>query len=164
MYKQKNTHKHPCLSGIRTHDSSVGAGENSSCPRPLGHCDRHIINMDLKVGCLHPVAFTRSGWGFPSNSTLVWIFYLVTATCFGLMTIFRRKYIYTWEMYKYYIHMEILRLIFWGGDFFFRRTESLQRHEPLGPRNLLSNSYRGLFYRKQSGQSVKLIAHQLLPR
>jgi hypothetical protein len=26
---------------------------------------------DLKVGCLHPVACTRSGSGFPSNATLV---------------------------------------------------------------------------------------------
>jgi hypothetical protein len=25
----------------------------------------------LKVGCLHPVACTRSGSGFPSNATLV---------------------------------------------------------------------------------------------
>jgi hypothetical protein len=33
----------------------------------------------LKVGCLHPVACTRSGSGFPSNATLVWIFYSVTA-------------------------------------------------------------------------------------
>jgi hypothetical protein len=49
--------------------------------------------LNLKVGCLHPVACTRSGSGFPSNATLVWIFYSVTATCFGLMTIFRRKYI-----------------------------------------------------------------------
>jgi hypothetical protein len=44
MYKQKkrtqNIHKHPCLSGIRTHDLSVGAGEDSSCLRPRGHCDR----------------------------------------------------------------------------------------------------------------------------
>jgi hypothetical protein len=32
----------------------------------------------LKVGCLHPVACTRSGSGFPSNATLVRIFYLVT--------------------------------------------------------------------------------------
>jgi hypothetical protein len=31
----------------------------------------------LKVGCLHPVACTRSGSGFPSNATLVWIFYSV---------------------------------------------------------------------------------------
>jgi hypothetical protein len=28
-------------SGIRTHDLSVGAGEDSSCLRPRGHCDRH---------------------------------------------------------------------------------------------------------------------------
>jgi hypothetical protein len=36
----------------------------------------------------------QSGSGFPSNATLVWIFYSVTDTCFGLMAIFRRKYIY----------------------------------------------------------------------
>jgi hypothetical protein len=29
---------------------------------------------------LRPVACTRSGSGFPSNTTLVWIFYSVTAT------------------------------------------------------------------------------------
>jgi hypothetical protein len=46
---------------------------------------------NLKVGCLHPVACTRSGSGFPSNATLVWIFYLVTATCFGIMTIFKTE-------------------------------------------------------------------------
>jgi hypothetical protein len=33
----------------------------------------------------------RSGSGFPSIAPLVLIFYLVTATCFGLMTIFRRS-------------------------------------------------------------------------
>jgi hypothetical protein len=38
----------------------------------------------LKVGCLHPVACTRSGSGFPSNATLFWIFYsIIAATCFG---------------------------------------------------------------------------------
>jgi hypothetical protein len=47
----------------------------------------------LKVCCLHPVACTRSCSGFPSKATLVWIFYSVIATCFGLMTNFRRKYI-----------------------------------------------------------------------
>jgi hypothetical protein len=34
------------------------------------------------------LCFIMLGSGFPSNATLVWIFYLVTATCFGLMTIF----------------------------------------------------------------------------
>jgi hypothetical protein len=29
-------------SGIRTHDPSVRAGEDGSCPRTRGHCDRHI--------------------------------------------------------------------------------------------------------------------------
>jgi hypothetical protein len=45
----------------------------------------------LKVGCLHPVACTRSGSGFSSNATLLWIFYSVfkledghkTETCSG---------------------------------------------------------------------------------
>jgi hypothetical protein len=45
--------------------------------------------MVLKVGCLHPVACTRSGSGFPSKATLVLRFYSVTDTCFGLMTIFK---------------------------------------------------------------------------
>jgi hypothetical protein len=35
------------------------------------------ITKYLKVGCLHPVACTRSGSGFPSNATLVCIFYSV---------------------------------------------------------------------------------------
>jgi hypothetical protein len=29
-------------SGIRTHDPSVRAGEDGSCSRPCGHCDRHV--------------------------------------------------------------------------------------------------------------------------
>jgi hypothetical protein len=45
------------------------------------------IILHLKAGCLHPVSCTRSGSGFPSNATLVWIFYSVTATCFGLIYI-----------------------------------------------------------------------------
>jgi hypothetical protein len=47
------------------------------------------VELNLKVGCLHPVVCTSSGSGFPSNATLFWIFYSVTATCFGLMTILR---------------------------------------------------------------------------
>jgi hypothetical protein len=53
---------------------------------------RSTCVYNLKVGCLHPVACTRSGSGFPSNATLFSIFYSVTATCFGLVTIFKRKY------------------------------------------------------------------------
>jgi DNA-binding sugar fermentation-stimulating protein len=34
---QKNIH---ASSGIRTHDPYVRAGEDSSCFRPRGHCDR----------------------------------------------------------------------------------------------------------------------------
>jgi hypothetical protein len=29
------------------------------------------VISNIKVGCLHPVARTRSGSGFPSNATLV---------------------------------------------------------------------------------------------
>jgi hypothetical protein len=36
--QNKRTDIH-ALSGIRTHDPSVRAGEDSSCFRPLGHCD-----------------------------------------------------------------------------------------------------------------------------
>jgi hypothetical protein len=35
----RNTDIHT-LSRIQTHDSSVRAGEDSSCLRPRGHCDR----------------------------------------------------------------------------------------------------------------------------
>jgi hypothetical protein len=37
--------------------------------------DNFFVNSspDLKVGCLHPVACTRSGSGFASNATLFWI-------------------------------------------------------------------------------------------
>jgi hypothetical protein len=35
-----NAHRHPCLSGIRTHDSSALTGEDGSCVRRRGNCDR----------------------------------------------------------------------------------------------------------------------------
>jgi hypothetical protein len=31
-------------------------------------------SLIFKVGCLHPIACTRSGSGFPSNATLVFFF------------------------------------------------------------------------------------------
>jgi hypothetical protein len=37
----KNTNIH-AFSGIRNHNLSVGKGEDSSCLRPRGHCDRQI--------------------------------------------------------------------------------------------------------------------------
>jgi hypothetical protein len=37
----RNTDIH-ASSGIRTHDPSVRASEDSSCLRPHGHCDRHM--------------------------------------------------------------------------------------------------------------------------
>jgi hypothetical protein len=33
--------------GIRTHDASVQAGEDSSCLRTRGHCDLHMYFADL---------------------------------------------------------------------------------------------------------------------
>jgi hypothetical protein len=47
IIRTQNTHKHPCLRGIRTHDPSVGAGEDSSCLRPRGHCDRRLFSVWL---------------------------------------------------------------------------------------------------------------------
>jgi hypothetical protein len=42
---QTNIH---ALSGIRTHDPSVRAGEDISCISPCGHCDRHVYIKTLK--------------------------------------------------------------------------------------------------------------------
>jgi hypothetical protein len=47
-------------------------------PVYLMFAKKYNRKCNLKVGCLHPVACTRLGSGFPSNATLVWIFYLVT--------------------------------------------------------------------------------------
>jgi hypothetical protein len=42
-----NTNIH-ALSGIRTHDPSVREGEDISCLRPRGHCDRpRFVNNSL---------------------------------------------------------------------------------------------------------------------
>jgi hypothetical protein len=48
----------------------------------------------LELRSLGGPAYNQSGSGFPSNATLFWIFYSITATCFGRMTIFKRKYVY----------------------------------------------------------------------
>jgi hypothetical protein len=40
--KQTGIH---ALSGIRSHDHNVRAGEGSSCLRRSGHCDRHLITL-----------------------------------------------------------------------------------------------------------------------
>jgi hypothetical protein len=42
--QNKRTHIH-ALSGIRIHDPSVEAGEDSSRLRPRGHCDRRLLAM-----------------------------------------------------------------------------------------------------------------------
>jgi hypothetical protein len=52
-----------------------------------------VTTDPLKVSVLPKLSRNVwSGSGFPCNATLVWIFYSVTATCFGLMTFFRRKF------------------------------------------------------------------------
>jgi hypothetical protein len=61
-----NAPRHGCLSdGIRTHDCSIRAGEESSCLRPRGNCDRLILKL------LHPIlniqwepksSYRRSRW------------------------------------------------------------------------------------------------------
>jgi hypothetical protein len=42
---QNKPHRHPCVSGIRTHDPSVWASEDSSCLRQRGHCDRQMVDI-----------------------------------------------------------------------------------------------------------------------
>jgi hypothetical protein len=37
------------LSGIRIHDPTVQAGEDSSCLRPRGHCDRPNVTTMIKI-------------------------------------------------------------------------------------------------------------------
>jgi hypothetical protein len=59
-YTQNNTDTDiHASSGIRTHDPSVRAGEDSSCLRPRGHCDRHNISywMLNKVYCSQNYCF-----------------------------------------------------------------------------------------------------------
>jgi hypothetical protein len=34
-------------SGIRTHYHNVWEGENISCRRPHGHCDRHVMTSEI---------------------------------------------------------------------------------------------------------------------
>jgi hypothetical protein len=48
-YTQNNTNTDiHVLSGIQTHDRSVGTCEDGSCPRPRGHCDRHVTLSYLR--------------------------------------------------------------------------------------------------------------------
>jgi hypothetical protein len=46
-------HRHPCSSGIRTHDPSVRASKDISCLRPRGCCDRqyqqHISCISVEI-------------------------------------------------------------------------------------------------------------------
>jgi hypothetical protein len=45
--------------GIRTHDPSIRAGEDSSCLRPGGHCDRLISNHPIII---RPNQNQQIGW------------------------------------------------------------------------------------------------------
>jgi hypothetical protein len=55
------------LSGIRTHDHSVRASEDSSCLRALGYRDRPRENLG-EVNCTKP--YVTNGGEFPFNSQL----------------------------------------------------------------------------------------------
>jgi hypothetical protein len=53
-----NADKHQCFSGIRTHDLSVRAGEDGSCLRPRGHCNRLIgCSVPIKVSFGRPYSY-----------------------------------------------------------------------------------------------------------
>jgi hypothetical protein len=45
------------LSGIRTHDPSVRASEDSSCLRQRGHCDRHKSYIVTKTACVKDTTY-----------------------------------------------------------------------------------------------------------
>jgi hypothetical protein len=60
--------------GSSTHRVSVqwvAYVSSKGLKRPEREVEHLAIFQNLKVGCLHPVACTRSGSGFPSNATLV---------------------------------------------------------------------------------------------
>jgi hypothetical protein len=42
-------HAHSTDIHVRTHDPSVRASEDSSCLRPRGHCDRHVLLMHVWI-------------------------------------------------------------------------------------------------------------------
>jgi hypothetical protein len=56
-YLHKRQHKHRInahtdiydLSGIRTHNPSVRASEDSSCFRPRGQCDQHYLVLSMFI-------------------------------------------------------------------------------------------------------------------
>jgi hypothetical protein len=50
---KRTQHRHPSLSGIRTHDPSVRASEDSSCLRLRGRCDRRPLPPRLlNIHCI----------------------------------------------------------------------------------------------------------------
>jgi hypothetical protein len=65
-YLYTGQHKHKvnahidihALSGIRTHDPSVRAGEDGSCLRPRGLCDRHVLPLGPDVLPSAPCSLT----------------------------------------------------------------------------------------------------------
>jgi hypothetical protein len=56
-------------SGIRTHDPSVRAGEDSYCLRPRGHCDGHLVLLQADKCKQCRLIFT-----FTSSSSLLPLF------------------------------------------------------------------------------------------
>jgi hypothetical protein len=64
------------LSGIRTHDPSVRAGEHISCLRPRGHCNRHDMDNSGSIPDMGMIIFfastSRSVLGPPSSLSYVY--------------------------------------------------------------------------------------------
>jgi hypothetical protein len=55
-------------SGIRTHDVSVGAGEDSSRLKPRGHCDRPIMANTFTYSVVQTAAWRNDQFGTGQQS------------------------------------------------------------------------------------------------
>jgi hypothetical protein len=65
--------------GIRTRDPSVWAGEDSSCLRPRGHCDRYSSNTWRAIHIVTEISI--SVHFYSSMAHVMWINNIVTCSC-----------------------------------------------------------------------------------
>jgi hypothetical protein len=83
-YTQNNTNREwthtdiHAFSGIRTQDHSVRAGEDGSCLRPRGHCDRLLWKI------IRP------------NYNLCWEGVVITDQTIMIILIYKQVYIFSW--------------------------------------------------------------------
>jgi hypothetical protein len=77
-YKHRINGNIHALSGIRIHDLSVQAGEDISCLRPRGHCDRLLTSSDRNF---YPILCRNISIVF-SNIFKDKIFFLNLCSCF----------------------------------------------------------------------------------